>query len=1024
MSRISLDFETRSRTDLKKVGHYKHAECSSTEVLVVAVREGLPEERRPVLTWNYRETSRTNPAIRLLRKAIEEGWEIHAWNAPFEWAILKNVCPRQFGFPTPDINNMRCTAAVARTAGCPPSLEKAGEFLKVELPKEKIGKSLIARFSSPLKGEFLDPSDPKEITVGGTKMSAYKAFDLFVAYCARDVEVESDIAVKLAPFALHGATLESFQFDMRMNDRGIPVHVEALKHAQTLIEQHALTISSQFREITGVNPTQNARVLEWMKSKGYKGAKLNEEERTKYGSDPSMKPEAVAAMKLLEELAYAAVKKVKAMLTCVSDDGFIRGIFLWCGAQKTWRWTSKKVQVQNLKKPSKRIRKFIEQAFQDVVNKIDLETFAFFYGNPYEILACLSRYFIRYKDEKILDSDFSSVEARILPKLIGCDRILQKFIDGEDPYLDAAESVRKFVPDADRDMGKTLTLACQFGGGWTAVSNATKGKLNEKQCRDAVKAVREVNPEFKPAWNACFEGFMKALKNPERWHDVMGTISFKYAKGAPFPRVMMRLPSGRSICYPKPVAHPITMIQVKTIRRGGAQTSKSDWKRVKGHVESEEALRVMGLRNSDTVCYEVTGNFQTHELTFYGHTKGVNYGDVRTYGGDLLQSCLAKGTLVVTSEGPKAIESITSEDLIWDGEEFVQCEGAIDKGVQECLTTCGVTATPDHLFMVDNCWISFYKLGHAKAASQSQEFVRAAIREFDSRGASGAHTAHELASSMRLRFGEICHSFGSSEVCAGPEKGRMQQNLPVQRVSLAPEARTELPSLESDPRLGAVEMLSPKECELPPLRCERHHGMQEVARGVHQLLQRHGRRVRQGASVGPHQQRGELHAEELPLGNLPGEREEQNEHSLYRVPVGEHLAERRLREIGGGIHNAPLPTLQKSSSRPALREAESVSQVYDILNCGPSSRFAVLSEAGILIAHNCTQGVGVDLLAHGCVKAERAGYEPFLVVHDQCLAPARKPLQGFIDALCSRPDWFHDFPLEADGDVALSYSKS
>ena len=77
------------------------------------------------------------------------------------------------------------------------------------------------------------------------------------------------------------------------------------------------------------------------------------------------------------------------------------------------------------------------------------------------------------------------------------------------------------------------------------------------------------------------------------------------------------------------------------------------------------------------------------------------------------------------------------------------------------------------------------------------------------------------------------------------------------------------------------------------------------------------------------------------------------------------------------------------------------------------------------LLQSCTQGTGVDLLSHGVRVAEEKGYKSFFVVHDQGLAKADKgSLQGYLDALCEVPDWFKGFPLEADGCVADSYSKS
>jgi hypothetical protein len=75
------------------------------------------------------------------------------------------------------------------------------------------------------------------------------------------------------------------------------------------------------------------------------------------------------------------------------------------------------------------------------------------------------------------------------------------------------------------------------------------------------------------------------------------------------------------------------------------------------------------------------------------------------------------------------------------------------------------------------------------------------------------------------------------------------------------------------------------------------------------------------------------------------------------------------------------------------------------------------------LLQGATQGVGADLLAHGVIEAERAGFDPFLLVHDQCLTPAGPPAVLFERALCKVPEWFAGFPLEADANEVRSYCK-
>lgn len=633
-NRINLDFETRSRVDIKKCGAFRYADDDSTEILIAA----LSVNGAKPIHWDIRQPIKGNAAISALRTAIEERWEIAAFNAPFEFAILAYVATRQIGLPAPVPEQMRCTAALARTAGCPSKLAKAAEFLKLPQQKDTLGGALIQKFSVPDKeGNFLQLDDPKIFTAGGIKMNAAEAFQRFVDYCVRDVEVEMEIARCLSKFKLEGEILESFLMDMRMNARGLPVDVEALEHAHALMKEHELRLNQQFRDITGFSPKQNARVKEWLQARGYKGSSLDAESREKHANDP-MSDDAKEALRLVGELSFAAVKKIPALLNWVQRDGRVRGAFIWCGAQKTWRWSSVGPQMQNMKKPPKWFRKFVEEAFQYVKQGIDLDTLQQFYGNPYATLAFLSRYFIRFPDEDLYDIDFSQVEARILPELIECQRILDKFRLGEDIYMTVAERL-----EVSRDMGKVISLLCQFQGGWRAVKLPLKDQITAKDARKAVKVYREENPEVVDAWALFQDSFIKALDNPGQWIAATKHVSFGYTKKGPYPRMLMKLPSGRSIVYPHPAKQPITMAlsEDKAKALDGEEPDENDtgeWLRIDGHWTTWEINEYDKRPKGRSKPVNAVKSFHAWDLTFWGHIEGVRYGRVNTYGGDLLQS--------------------------------------------------------------------------------------------------------------------------------------------------------------------------------------------------------------------------------------------------------------------------------------------------------------------------------------------------------------------------------------------------
>lgn len=62
--------------------------------------------------------------------------------------------------------------------------------------------------------------------------------------------------------------------------------------------------------------------------------------------------------------------------------------------------------------------------------------------------------------------------------------------------------------------------------------------------------------------------------------------------------------------------------------------------------------------------------------------------------------CIAENEMVLTSNGTKAIQYVTLEDLVWDGIEWVRHEGVVCKGKKPVIFYQGLTATPEHVVYV------------------------------------------------------------------------------------------------------------------------------------------------------------------------------------------------------------------------------------------------------------------------------------------------------------------------------------
>lgn len=78
---------------------------------------------------------------------------------------------------------------------------------------------------------------------------------------------------------------------------------------------------------------------------------------------------------------------------------------------------------------------------------------------------------------------------------------------------------------------------------------------------------------------------------------------------------------------------------------------------------------------------------------------GIN-GELRQKGKIAELACIAEGQMVLTDHGLIPIEKVTTDDRVWDGNQWVHHDGVVYRGEREVMTYEGLTATADHLVWV------------------------------------------------------------------------------------------------------------------------------------------------------------------------------------------------------------------------------------------------------------------------------------------------------------------------------------
>lgn len=617
---ISLDIETRSEADLPKVGQHKYAEDPTTRILLLSINDGKLHR-----TWDAfdPESLESTEAKMLLARGMKGGETFSAFNASFEHAVLAQRLLPDVGLSydiTPD--QWRCSKFLALRACIPSSLATSADFLDCDFKKDSVGKRLIEIFSVPKDVKFASgltvtfPSPVEHadevVTVAGEKVTVAEAWRMFRDYCVRDVVVEMEVAAKLSGFADDEVMQAGFAFDMRMNDRGAPVHTAALDNALRMVEDYQSSVGREFRELTGLNQTQNAKVKAWLKARGYQRDDLQADTISAALADDEMTDELRHVLTLYSYLSYAAIAKLPTMKAMTCADGRLRSQFIFHGA-RTGRWTSKGVQLQNAKRP---VIADPDGAFADVVAAIPPDVIEHTHGPLLGALSSVVRNFIHPGDGRMmLDVDYSNIEGRVAAWLAGETKKLDHYRTGADLYkVLAADVFHTPVEDITKDqrfVGKVGDLSLQFGSGarkfWETC--AAWGQPIDKTLADhTVRTYRDTYRRISQAWQAYADAAKAALQRPDKWFrvgegwggfDDMPPVWFAYTAKGPFPRLVMRLPSGRKLCFPKAELHTGVERRFVDFLTGEVTVRKTDQIRFYGPVPQSSRWTMIGTHGAD-----------------------------------------------------------------------------------------------------------------------------------------------------------------------------------------------------------------------------------------------------------------------------------------------------------------------------------------------------------------------------------------------------------------------------------------
>ena len=240
------------------------------------------------------------------------------------------------------------------------------------------------------------------------------------------------------------------------------------------------------------------------------------------------------------------------------DDWRVHDTFCYHGAGPG-RWAGRGVQPQNFPRaksddPEGSIAKFI--------NGDPIE-------DPIDSAKKLVRSIVKApKGYKIMVSDYSSIENRLLAWIAGDAKTLERFVKGHDQYIDMAsarygipyEEIRAGCADgiqrfADmRQMGKVIILGCGYGMGWETFKKTAWKQfrllISDEDAKIAVNVYRSTYYLVPETWKQLQLAAIRAIKTGTR--QTYGLITFGTAAVRGTRWLAMLLPSGKSIYYHSP----------------------------------------------------------------------------------------------------------------------------------------------------------------------------------------------------------------------------------------------------------------------------------------------------------------------------------------------------------------------------------------------------------------------------------------------------------------------------------------
>lgn len=549
MIHLSIDLETYSDVNLKKAGLYRYVQSPAFEILLFAYSfDGAPTQ---VIDMAQGEEI----PMEVIHALTDPQCLKHAYNAAFEWYCLS----KYMGVQLPP-SQWRDTMLHGLYAGYTAGLDATGRALGIPEDKQKLatGKALIRYFCVPCK--------PTKSNGGRTRNYPHhdpEKWELFKTYNGQDVVEEMEIERRLSVFPVPDFVQKQWETDLLINARGVAVDMDFCEGALELGETIRAQLTDEAVRLSGLqNPNSVKQLARWLSAETGDDITSLRKETIKELLGRDNADHVQRMLEIRQELGKTSTKKYDAIEAAVCDDGRVRGLLQFYGANRTGRWAGRLVQVQNLPRTYTEPLEFA----RELVKGRKLDALRTVYGSPNDTLSQLIRTaFVAAPGNVLIDADFSAIEARVISWLADEEWRLEVFRTHGKIYEASAsqmfgvplERIRKGNPEYSlRQRGKVAELALGYQGGVPAMRQMDTGKLladlPDEEIKDIVDKWRNTNPKIRNLWYNFNDAAIRVIQNGGSLRVRCCTFARECDCIRGTTCMTVSLPSGRKLYYVEP----------------------------------------------------------------------------------------------------------------------------------------------------------------------------------------------------------------------------------------------------------------------------------------------------------------------------------------------------------------------------------------------------------------------------------------------------------------------------------------